>query len=121
MSNPLHDPRVTVDCYVVRPTGYDDLVHTDKDSWCLSVINGHAWGWSIRRGTGMGGGPAMNRKGGWIFESRGSGRNKPRRYPLEEALALALKYVDTHTINGHAAQGASDWVTARTAEREESK
>ena len=115
MSSPLDDPRVAVDAYTVRPTGYDDLAHSDKDAWCLSVINGHAWGWSIRRGVGTGGGMAMNRKGEWIFESRGSGRNKPRRYPLDEALRLALKHVDRHKINGHNAREASEWVAARKA------
>jgi len=113
MTNPLDDPRVEVDAYTVRPTGYDDLVHTDKDMWCLSVVNGHAWGWSIRRGVGMGGGPAMNRKGEWIVESRGSGRNKPRRWTLEEALRIALACVDSHRINGLNARQASEQVAAR--------
>ena len=114
----LDDPRVQPDEYVVYPTGYDEMVNSDKDSWCLTVQNGHSWGWSVRRGRGMSGPMAMNRKGQWIVESRGSGRNKPRRWPLEEALRIALEHVDTHTLNGHTAQQASDWVAARVAERE---
>lgn len=116
--SPFDDPRVQVDSYVVRPTGYEEFVNSDRDMWCLSVVNGHAWGWSVRRGVGMSGGPAMNRKGEWIFESRGSGRNKPRRWSLEEALRLALDHVDTHRLNGLTAREASDWVAARIAERE---
>ena len=116
--NPLDDPRVTVDAYVVRPTGYDDLVHSDKDRHCLSVVNGHAYGWSIRQGVGVSSSYAMNRKGEWIYESRGSGRNKPRRWPLEEALRIALAHVDTAKMNGMTAQESSDWVAARIAARE---
>lgn len=116
MTNPLEDPRVAVDAYVVRPTCYEAMVNSDRDHWCLTVQNGHAWGWSVRRGTG-GGGPAMNRNGEWIFESHGSGHNKARRWPLEEALRIALEHVDTHQINGQDAQQASDWVAARKAEQ----
>lgn len=111
----LDDPRVSPDVYVVRPTGYDDLVHSDKDAWCLSVVNGHAWGWSIRRGIGRSSDLAMNRKGEWIWESRGSGRNKPRRWPLDEALMIALRHVDTLKLNGFTAVEASEWVRARRA------
>ena len=114
----LDNPRVQPDSYVVYPEGYDDFVNSDKSYWCLSVVNGHAWGWSVRRGIGMSGGPAMNRKGEWIFESRGSGRNKPRRWTLEEALEIALAHVDTHILNGHTAAEASAWVASRQRERE---
>ena len=110
----LHDPRVKVDSYLVYPTGYDEFVNSDKGAWCLSVTNGHAWGWSIRRGMSVGG-AAMNRKGQWIYESRGSERNKVRRFPLDEALRIALANVDTHRINGHTAAEASDSVAARLA------
>lgn len=115
----LDDPRVEPDTYVVRPTGYADFVNTDKDSWCLSVTNGHAYGWSVRRGVGMSGGLAMNRKGEFIYESRGSGRNKPRRWPLEEALEIALRHIDTIRLNGSTAAEASAWVAARIKERED--
>lgn len=115
----LADPRVQPTEYVVYPTGYEGFVNSDRDAWCLTVTNGHAWGWSVRRGRGMGGGFAMNRKCEWIYESRGSGRNKPRRWPLREALQLALAHVDTHVLNGHTAAQASEWVAARLAERAE--
>lgn len=111
--NPLDDPRVQVDSYVVYPTGYADLVHSDKDAWCLTVTNGHAYGWSIRRGLSMTGPMAMNRHGKWIMESRGSDRNKPRRWSLEEALTIALRHVDTQRIARRTAQEASDEVAAR--------
>lgn len=107
-------PRVEAARYVVYPTGYDEFVNSDKDSWCLTVTNGHAWGWSIGCGRGMeGGGRAMNRKGEWIYEKRRSGANKARRWPLDEALAIALAHVDTHRINGHTAAEASAAVAAR--------
>ena len=117
----LDDPRVQVDEYVVYPTGYDDLLHSDKDHWCLTVTNGHAWGWSVRPGRGMNSLFAMNRKGEFIVESRGSGRNKPRRYPLEEAIELALKYVDTVKWNGCTAKEASERVAARLKQMEEAR
>lgn len=93
------DPRVAIDSYVVRPSCYDQMGNSDRDMSCLSVTNGHAWGWSIRR-HGLSGSQALNRKGEWVFESRGSGHNKARRWPLEEALGIALQHIDTMKING---------------------
>lgn len=111
----LGDPRVTVDTYIVRPTGYDEFVNSDKDAWCLTVVNGHAYGWSVRRGASSGG-PAMNRHGKWIFETRGSEQNRSRRWPLEEALALALRRVDINRILGLTAAEASAEIAARVAD-----
>lgn len=113
--SPLLDPRVAPDSFVVYPTGYDEFVNSDKHSWCLTVRNGHAWGWWIDRGMGMsGGGFAMNRRGQWILESRGNRGNKARRWPLEEALRIALEHVDTHKLNGVTAAEASADVAARS-------
>jgi hypothetical protein len=109
-SDHILDPRVVVDTYIVRPTGYDDMVFNDKDAWCLTVTNGHAWGWSIRRGISAGSSMAMNRKGEWIVESRGSGHNKSRRWPLDEALSIALGHIDSIRIMGRTAREASDFV-----------
>lgn len=105
----LADPRVQADTYVIYPTCWDEMGNSDRDLFCLSVTNGHAWGWSIRRG--MSHGPlAMNRSGQWIAESRGSGHNKARRWPLAEALTIALAHVDTQRINGStAAEVAARW------------
>lgn len=89
----MSGPRVEVDKFVVYPTRYDEIPFVDKESFCLTVVNGHAWGWSVRKFHG--GQQALNKKGEWIFESRGSGRNKPRRWSQEEAISLAVKYVDT--------------------------
>lgn len=102
----LNDPRVKADSYVVYPSDYDLIPYSDKESWALTVTNGHAYGWSIRPGIGMGGSVALNRKGERIFESRGSGRNKARRWPLEEALRIALSIVDTHKVAGMSAAEA---------------
>jgi hypothetical protein len=62
----------------------------------------------------------MNRKGKMIYESRGSGSNRFRRYTLDEALRLALRYVDSYVVNGCTAAQASDWVAARITAREAS-
>lgn len=97
----LADPRVQPDSFVVYPTDYDLIPYSDKESWALTVTNGHAYGWSIRPGIGMSGPVALNRKGERIIESRRSGRNKARRWPLEEALRIALSIVDTrHKVAG---------------------
>lgn len=111
-------PRIEIDRYVVYPTGYDDLVNSDRDSWCLTVTNGHAYGWRISRGRGMDSTLAMNRRGVFIPESRGSGHNKARRWPLDEALRIAAEHVDTHRINGCTAAEASAEVAARLNQRE---
>lgn len=106
----LDDPRVSPDSYVVRPSCWDEMGNSDRDSFCLAVVNGHAWGWSIRRGMGGRGPMAMNRRGDWIYESRGSGHNKARRWSLEEALSIALQHVDRLAINGStAADCAARW------------
>lgn len=115
MSSALDDPRVKVESYVIYPTGYEDLVHSDKFMWCLQVTNGHQWGWSIRP-AGTSSFRAMNRKGEWIDETRGHGQNKTRRFTLDEALSLALKYVDTRKISGYTAAEASTVVAARRHE-----
>lgn len=104
--SPLDDPRVHPDSFVVYPTDYDLIPYSDRESWALTVTNGHAYGWSIRPGIGMSGSIALNRKGERIFESRGSARNKPRRWPLEEALSIALSIVDTHKVAGMSAAEA---------------
>ena len=106
MPNVLDDPRVKPDSFVVYPTDYDLIPYSDKDSWVLTVTNGHAYGWSIRPGIGASGSVALNRKGEQVFERRGSGHNKARRWPLEEALRIALSIVDTHKVAGMSAAEA---------------
>ena len=113
MSKHLTDPRVVIDSYVIEPSGYDTFVNSDRDMWCMTVVNGHAYGWSIRRGRYGNSEMAMNRKGEWIYETRGSGHNKARRWSLDEALSIALHYVDTQKINGCTAFEASEFVANR--------
>lgn len=115
-AEPMDDPRVTVESYIIRPTGYDDMVHTDKYLWCLEVTDGHEWGWAVRRHGSTW--QAMNRKGEWIAESRGSGHNKFRRWNLDMALRIALENVDKQRLNGLTAAEASAAVAARLAEQE---
>lgn len=114
MSAPVTDPRVAVDEYTVRPTAYDRMNPNERLHWCLAVTDGHEWGWSVRHYAFRQ--EAMNRKGEFIWESRGSKANRFRRYPLEEALALALKHVDSvATRNGMTADQYADWYQARLA------
>lgn len=108
-------PRIEVDSYVVYPTGYDEMVHSDKDAWCLTVSNGHAWGWRITRGINMSGQMAMNRHGKFIVETRRSGHNKQRRWPLDLALIIARDNVDRITLNGWTAQQASNSIAEKLA------
>ena len=85
--------------YEVYPADYDRVPFSDKERLVLYVRNGHAWGWSVRDFSG-GQGRAMNRKGEFIYESRGHGGNRFRRYPLDEALALAEKWVERRKFLG---------------------
>lgn len=94
MSGELSEARVEAREYVVRPTGYDECPFVDKaTSLCLYIYDGGKWGWSVRDFPG-GQGRAMNRRGKFIYETRGHEQNKHRRYTLEEATELALKWVD---------------------------
>jgi protein involved in polysaccharide export with SLBB domain len=112
-------PRVEIDTFVVYPTCFEDIGFDDRSNWCLIVQNGHAWGWSVRPGPPgtSGSHQAMNRKGKWIFESRGDRRNKTRRFTVAEALKIAVKYVDTHTVVGlTASQAAAKYPATPTVE-----
>lgn len=91
-------PHSEPDSYVVYPTGYDDCESDEKIRWCLTVKNGHAFGWSVRRSGWADERQAMNRKGEFIYEQRGHKQNESRRYSLEEALALAEKHVDKQRL-----------------------
>lgn len=113
--SPLDDPRVHPDSYVIYPTGYDAMVHGDKFMWVLTVNNGHKDGWYIARGFSKSTDIVMNRKGEWKWH-QAMNRSK-WRYPLEDALQIALDHVDTHVLNGHTAQQASDRVYALLGSR----
>lgn len=114
MTSPLDDPRVVPDKYIVWPTCADRLGH-EKYTFGLTVLNGHEWGWSVQRGANGLSDMAMNRKGQFIMENRSSKRNRLRRYPLEEALALALKYVDKRKVMGKTAEEWADDMESRKA------
>lgn len=88
---------VEVKEYVVYPTRYEEIPLMDKYSLCLWVYDGGRWGWSVRDFPG-GQGRAMNKKGEFIYERGGHGGNKFRRYKLEDALALAEKWVDERKV-----------------------
>lgn len=96
-----HYPVVAALEYVVYPSRFARIPFADRDSWCLYVFDG-GWGWSVRNFPG-GQGSAMNRRGEFIHERRGHKGNQRRRYSLDEALALARRYVDHHKRNGRTA------------------
>lgn len=114
--SPLNDPRVAPDSYIIYPTGYDDLVHSDKYMWCLNVQNGHKDGWWIGRGIMGSSEIVMNRKGEWKFSDPMNRRHW--RYERDEAIQIALNHVDTNKLNGFTAQEASDRVQARLAQQD---
>lgn len=109
MTSPLDDPRVEPVSYKVTATCADLLPPDILSSFTLIVTNGGRWGWSIRRGQSDSS-FAMNRKGQWICESRGSGHNKARRWELEEAIQIALKNVDTMIMMKRTAQEWADYL-----------
>lgn len=100
----VSDPRVAPAAYVVYPTGFAEMVTVDKHAFCLYVVDGMTWGWSVR--ASLTSPQAMNRKGQWVWESGGSGHNRFRRWPLDEALEIALRHVDSRRINGGT---AAEW------------
>lgn len=105
-------PQVEADVFIVKPSCHDSLPEHEKHNFCLSVVNGHAWGWSVRPSAADS--RAMNRKGEFIIESRGHRGNKARRWPLEEALNIALNHVDSRKVNGMTAQQWIDyWASKR--------
>lgn len=100
------DRRVQPDSFVVYPTRYADIPFEDRHDWCLTVVNGHLNGWSIRRGLGgTASNFAMNGDGTWEIESRHAD-NSSRRWSLDDALAIALLHVDLHKITGLSATDA---------------
>lgn len=93
------DPRVEPDTYIVKHPLWDKIPEDERSHWQVAVVNGHAWGWSCRRGHANSD-FAYNREGKQIIESRGSKANKARRWPLEEALEIALKISENMTLMG---------------------
>lgn len=93
----LTDPRVTVGTYVVHPTGYDDMANPRKAEWRLIVTPDGDDTWCIRPGYSSHR-AKLHATGTWVsdFDSA-RGRRKPKlRWPLDRALAIALRRVDTH-------------------------
>ena len=111
--------QVAAVAYVVRPTGYDEMVHADRDSWCLYVVDGGSeYGWAIRRGgitSPVEYGPNGDVDFAPIPSSRTKKYLKAHRWPLDKALDLARAHVDSIVLNGCTAQEASDSVAARLA------
>lgn len=100
--------------YTVYPTGYAEMVHSDKHTWTLRVeLRDHDHDrWSVVGSVG-----ALSRGGAWDYEPLPSSRTerwlKSHRFTLGEALRRAERVVDELKVNMMTAQEASDWVAAR--------
>ena len=102
--------------YTVYPDGFDTFVHSDKYLWTLTVEerNPDEGLWSVKDTFGC-----LNRRGERDYEPSPSNRTnrwlKSHRFPLDEALKIAEKYVEKVVVNGRTARQASEWVAARNA------
>lgn len=115
--SPEDNDRIRVSTYTVVPTGYDQMVQADKNSWALFVVDGGSqYGWAIRRGSPATG-SCMNTNGRFVPEPLPSGRSQEwlerHRWTLPEALQLALAHVDQLELNGHTAAQASRLIAGR--------
>lgn len=81
--------------YTIYPNGYDGFVNSDKSMWTLNV--------ELRRADEP---QPSSRTKKWL---------KRYRFPLDVALAIADKYVDSLVWNGCTAAEASALVAARKA------
>ena len=110
------DPRVHATRYDVRPTAWDRMHPIERRLWVVSVEDAGAAGWAVR--TAASPRWAANRRGHFIHESSHPLSNKTRRYPLEEALAIALKVVDHITVSGATPEQAATHYEQITASKE---
>lgn len=89
------DPRVTVGSYVVHPTGYDEMVNPRKSQWRLVVAPDGDGTWCITPGYSSYR-AKLTAAGAWVSDHGPAGRKPKLSWPLEQALAIALRRVDTH-------------------------
>jgi hypothetical protein len=91
-------PTYAVASYVVRPTGYDDLVHPDKHHWCVRVEDAGD-GWAIRRDQAC-----LNFRNEWEHEpppeSRDQAFLRRCRYNEHAALLRTRRVIDRLEFNG---------------------
>ena len=108
---------VRATAYTVYPDGYEGFANSDKHLWTLIVEerNPEAGLWSVRDIFGC-----LDRNGLREYEPQPSSRGKRFlkrfRFPLDEALAIAEKYVDSVVVNLRTAAEASAAVAARKRE-----
>lgn len=85
-------PTYAVAAYVVRPTGYRDLVHPDKHNWCVKVVDAGD-GWAIRRGK-----MCLNYRNEWEYEpprgSRDEAFLRRARFNEHSALLRSRRLID---------------------------
>lgn len=112
MTLPVDDPRVYAQSFMVRPSCFEDMGRFDKDYWCLVVGDSGPDGWWVRR-HGARDGRSMSRTGHFVLETPGQGRNRERRWPLEQALQIALDHVDSIKVRGLTAAEAATRHAAR--------
>lgn len=112
MTLPVDDLRVHAQSFTVRPACFEEMGRFDKDAWCLVVGDGGTDGWWVRR-HGARDGRSMSRAGHFVRETPGPGRNRDRRWPLEQALQIALEHVDSIRVHGLTAAEAATRHAAR--------
>lgn len=102
--------------HTVYPTGYDEFVNSDKGMWSLTVsrVSRDRDLWMVESC-----GAAVGRKGQRDYIPLNSSRTrrweKAYWFPLDEALTIARRYIDTHKWNMCTAAEASAFVAARQA------
>ncbi len=100
--------------FIVTPTGYDDMVNSDRYIWTLTidVVDSEQDRWAVKqRGFRLSRSTSefdyeplpSSRESDWIAD---------HSFTLDEAKAAALELVDDVVVNGLTAQEASDWVAA---------
>lgn len=101
--------------YRVEPSGYADMIHSNKDLWCLFIVQErNATEWVVRLG-GITSPTMLTREGDLVFDDAPFRRR--RRFSLKRALELAEAHVDTLKPRGHTAQEASDFARTRIQQR----
>jgi len=77
-------PTYAIAAYIVHPTGYSDVVHPDKQLWCIRAEDAGD-GWAIRRGK-----MCLNFRNEWEYEPPPGSRDESflRRCRFNEHAAL---------------------------------
>lgn len=91
-------PTYLIAAYTVRPSGFDDVSHPDKEKWCVTVANAGD-GWAIRRGK-----MCLNYRNEWEYEpprgSRDDAFLRRCRFNEHAALLRSRRIIDDLDLQG---------------------